>query len=506
MPPKPVSPPKSKTVAWQEWKGVNKTDSRTSVNREEFAWLENALAVGKGAAQILPGPGDAIATIAAGVVSCWGFTLNGAPVLLTVNTDGSMSHVTVPGGVVTVVAGAGTVTDAAHLTIWQGSPVLIIDPTRGYMSWDGTTFTIIDAATVGVAIAVFEGRAWIASGRTMLYTAPNTYNNFTAGDGAGSTVLTDEAFPGNIVALASALEELWIIGQSAIDAIANVTAAGTSPNVTTAFSITNIVTNLGTNAPTSVIGYLRALAFFAPFGAYALSGVTPQKLSAKLDGLLPDLTLTADVPSAVAVVQSLLCLLFLATYTGREAQGGDPPLALLLCFVEGKWFFAVQRTDCRWITSLTVGGVAQAWATDGADLYQCFGAPLDRAVTYKIQGNLDPLGASTTAKAAMKVGVEAQAAYPIDPTFTVDSENGSEVIGATFSNTVTWINAAGQVVTWVNATSAVVSWLSQGTILARAQATMFGHYLGWTYAGTDPPHRLQAVELEYVPTREWSTP
>ena len=85
MPPatRQPKPPKSRTVAWKDWKGANKTDARTSLSREEFAWLENALSVGKGAAQILPGPGDAIATIAAGVVSCWGFTLNGAPVLLT---------------------------------------------------------------------------------------------------------------------------------------------------------------------------------------------------------------------------------------------------------------------------------------------------------------------------------------------------------------------------------------------------------------------------------------
>ncbi len=507
MPPaRPPKPPKAKTVAWQKWKGLNRTDARTSLNREEFRWLENAIPVGDGAVQILPGPGGAIATIAAGVFSIWGFTLNGVPVILTVNTDGSLSQIGVPGGAVTTVAGAGTVTTTAHLTIWQGTPILIIDPVRGYMSWDGATFTILDAAQLDVALAVFEGRVWIAKNRTIVYTAPNTFNDFTAGHGSGSTVLTDEAFPGNILALASALEELWVLGQSAIDAIANVTAAGSSPNVTTAFSITNIVTNLGTNAPASVIGYLRALAFFAPFGAYALSGVTPQKLSAKLDGLLPDLTLTGDVPSAVAVVQGLLCLLFLTTYTGQDAQAGSPPIGLLLGFVEGKWFSAVQRSACRWITSLTVAGVAQAWATDGADIYQLFGASATTAVTYKVQSNLDPLGDATTEKAAMKVGVEVQAASPIAPVFTVDSEAASETISASFSNQITWVNAAGQTIAWLNATSAVLMWLSQGTILARAQSSQFGHYLGWTYAGTDPPHRLQAVQLEYVPTRAWSTP
>ena len=503
-------PPKAKSVAWQKWKGVNRTDARTSLNREEFRWLENALPVGEGAAQILPGPGAAVATIAAGVVSLWGVTLNGSPVLIAVLQNGSLAQITVPGGVVTTFAGAGTVSSAAHCTIWQGSPVLIIDPTFGYMSWDGAVFAIIDATQTGVALAVFEGRVWIAKNRTIVYTAPNTFNDFTAGNGSGSTVLTDEAFPGNILALVSALEELWILGQSAIDAIANVTSAGTAPNVTTAFSITNIVTNLGTNAPASAIGYLRALALFAPFGGYALSGVTPQKLSGKLDGLLPQITLESDqdIIAAVAVVQSLLALLFLVPrYNGTEAAAGEPPLGLILGFVEGKWFFAVQRTALKWMTSVVVNGIAQAWGTDGSDIYQLFGAAETAPVTYKGVSKLFDFGKSTQAKAMVKVGVELQATYPVSPVITIDSsDGGSETITADFSNQVTWMNNAGSIVTWINNSAQAVTWVSQGTVLARANSSQFGHYLGWTIQGSDPPYRLQAVAFEVVPTREWSTP
>ena len=188
-----------------------------AVADDELPWEENAITVGDGAIQILPGPGPAVATIAAGVATLWGFTLNGNPVLLAANSDGSLTQIAVPGGAATVVAPAGTVTAGAHLTIWQGTPVLIIDPLNGYFSWDGTVFTTISAGVVGSAIAVFQGRVWISKNRTTQYTAPNTFSDFTAANGAGSFVITDDAFPGNIIALASALEELWIVGQSAIE-------------------------------------------------------------------------------------------------------------------------------------------------------------------------------------------------------------------------------------------------------------------------------------------------
>src|SRR5262249_28297090 len=156
------------------------------------------------------------------------------------------------------------VSAGAHMTIWQTNPVLIIDPVAGYSSWNGAVYTVIDATRVGSAIAVFEGRVWIANGRTITYTAPNTFSNFNAADGAGSFVITDEAFTGDVVALVSALEQLWIMGESSVDAVSNVVSTGTAPNVTTAFTVTNIVTNLGTVYSQSVIGYLRALAFLAP--------------------------------------------------------------------------------------------------------------------------------------------------------------------------------------------------------------------------------------------------
>jgi len=501
-------PPKARTYQFRTWKTLNLTDARASIEDSELSWCENALPIGNGAIQILNGPGASIATIAQGIASLWGVPFSSGGVFVSINSDGSISKITT-GGVVTVVAAAGTVTTAARLSMWQGSTALIIDPTKGYFSYDGTTFTTISASQKGDAVAVFEGRAWISSGRTISYTAPNTFNDFTAGNGAGSTIITDAAFPGNVVELASTLEALWIVGQGGIEQLANVTASGVAPNVITSFSITNIVSDLGSNAPNSVIPYFRALALFAPFGPWVLSGVTPQPLTEKLDGLIPQLTLTPDVPAAVAVVQNLLCLLFLVTYTGSQAQAGAGPIPMVIGFTKGKVFLASQGTTLKWITTLIVNGVAQAWGADTAGhIFQLFGASNATPVVSKVQLKLFDFGLATTAKACYKIGFEFQSPNgQINPTITVDSEFASQTTTISASDTLTLINAIGATLQLQNAALANLTLVSQGTVLARANVNMWGHYIGVTISSAaDVPYRIQAVQLEIVQSREWSFP
>lgn len=497
--------PKAKTFQYRQWSRLNLTDARVSIEDDELAWLENAILVGKGSIQVLNAPGASVATISQGIRAFYGFTLNGTPLFITINQDGSVSQVT-PSGTVTVVAAAGTMSGDAHCKIWQGTRILILDPANGYFSWDGATFTVISAGQTGTDLAVFEGRVLLIKNRTITYTAPNTFNDFTAANGAGSTILTDDAFSGNILAALSALEQAWLVGDSAIEALANITASGSAPNVTTTFSITNVVTNLGSTAQHSVIGYFRALALLAPFGAYALSGVTPQKLSDKLDGIFPQFTITHDASmAAVAVIQNLLCLLFRVTYLGSNAQNGAAPLPFILGFTQGKWFFAYQGA-LTWMASIVQSGVAQAWGTDGTHIFQLFGGAATTPIKYKVQSKFFDYGLSTTAKASMKAGLETQSSQAVAPTLTIESELASVTVPISGGNTLTIVNNSGVALQLQNNAMANLTIISGGMVLSRGDAPLSGHYLGWTLTGNDPPYRIQAVQLEVVPTREWSTP
>lgn len=495
---------KTKTSQWRKFKGMNRTDARTAIDDDELFWLENVIPVGNGALQIVPTMGPTVASVADGR-TIWGGTINGNAVMLVITDAGAISQVT-PAGVVTSVAPAGAVTVNAHITTYQGARFLIVDPTKGYSTWDGTTYSVIDVAKIGVAIAVFEGRVWIAINRTITFTAPNSYTDFSIANGGGSTIITDDAFQGNVISLYSALEQLWVVGQSAIEAIGNVSATGIAPSVVTTFTITNIVTNLGSNAPNSVIAYFRALTLLSPYGAYALSGVTPQKLSDKLDGLFANLTFT-DAPAAIAVVQNLLVLMYLVTYNGTDLSPAwaSTTAPLLLCFTQGKWFVSVQDLNLRSITTLVVSGVTHAYGIVGAagDVHQLFGSAADVPVNWKVQSKLYDFGSSTQAKALLKVGLEFQASAQVDPSMTVDSEFGSLPVDVTTSNVLQLTNASGEIITFTNTGAIPLIFVTQGTVLSRQAAAAGGRYLGWTVSGTDVPFRVQAVQFEVALTREW---
>ena len=500
--------PKGKTQQWRNWKSLNQTDSRPAIEDDDLWWLENVMSVGRGSLKVVPCAGATIATIAVGIARQYGVTIGSTPFLITINSDGSMSQVSVPGGVVTTIAPAGTVTTDAVVTEWRNTHALIVDPTTGYHSWDGATYTAISGATTGDSIAVFEGRVWIASGRTITYTAPNTFNSFVAGDGAGSVVITDEAFPGEIVALRSALEQLWIVGSGAIDALSNVQATGVSPAVVTTFAITNIVTNLGSASLASVIGYFRALGFMAPFGAYALSGVTPQKLSEKLDGFFPYLTL-GSVPAGVAVIESLPVLCFLATYIGTnlQSQVATPGnTQILLCFKQGTWFLGVQNNNgaLNWITTCIVSGVSQVWGcTSAGAIFRCFGGDSDDTVIWKVSSKLYDFGEATTTKALTKVGVDYQATGSVTITLTVESEFTTGVTTLSGGNTLTIVNNAQAVLQLLNNLNNPLNIVTQGQVLDRQNASIFGRYLGWTLNGTTTPLQIQLVAFEFFMSRKW---
>lgn len=503
-----ISEQPGKTVEWRSWRGVNTTDYRTDIEDTELFWQENAVTVGKGSIQLTKPQGTSIATIAAGITTFTGYTLTLAgvstDVFITINADGSATQVLAATGAQTVVCGAGVLTTAAITAPWRDTEILFIDPVKGYAKWDGTTFTVVDATNKGTHIAVFQGRVWIFSVRTIKFSAPNSNTDFTAPSGGGSTILTDEAFPGEITSAHSVVEQLWILGDGGIEAISNVVTSGG----TTTFSITNVLTGLGTNASGSVGGYFRSLVFSSSTGVWALAGVTPQKLSDKLDGAWPALTFELGAPMAIATVQNLLVLCFLVTYTQSlvpslptPASGSSAATPMLICFTGGKWFFATQGA-LTWITTLIRNKVSEAWGTDGSDIFPLFDGT--GTVNYKVVGKLFSFGTSTSIWQVKRSGVEFQATQSVAPVMTVDNGTTSDTQPLSSGNVITFTNGAGAALSFTNAGGFAIVWVTQAFVLSRTVSNMYGNYLGWTLSGTDAPYRITAVQFEYAPSGAWS--
>src|SRR5262245_7435882 len=195
-------------------------------------------------------------------------------------------------------------------------------------------------------VAVFEGRVWLIVGlRSIQFTAPDSYTDFTTVDGAGIVTIPDSVFIGKIEKLLSALELLWIVGPAAVNAISNVQVAGT-PAVTT-FSNTNIVANVGSVRRRSVASFFRTFLFLTPYGVYAIVGATPQKLSDDLDGLFTNIKQTPDQLNPAAVFTLNRVFIWAVHVTYIDPALGERPM--LLCFAKNAWFLASQGDDLTYI-------------------------------------------------------------------------------------------------------------------------------------------------------------
>jgi hypothetical protein len=564
----------NKTIGWREFAGVNLTDARTSIEDKEWAWLENAIPVGRGNVRLVPGIAALETTgddLPAEISRAYGFVLAGVSVLILIGADGSLTEVNVETGAVDTMAAAATVTTAARMTIWEDTHILIIDST-GFFSWDGTTFhefpvvtdgnttntspvitnipsttgffadmpvsgtgipagaliLSVDSATqvtltanatatasdvalsfgtakTGSAIAVFEGRVWIKTARrTIEYSAPATFGDFALTHGAGSTVLTDPVFIGDITNLLPALQQLWIVGEGAVNAISNVQTTGTP--LATTFNNTNIVSSVGSNFPGSVSSFFRTIVFLTQYGIYAIVGATPQKLSDKLDGLFPDLTLTADCPHAIGTVHNVFIWATLVPYVPTAGLGVGASRKLLLCFAQGKWFFA-SAPDLTWVTSVVVDGQPEIWGTDGETIFQLF-ADSTEPVMYILKTKFFDFGDSTQQKHLSRLSLEFLAADVVTPSVAVENEFTRRTVPLVnaASNELTFVGTGGTLLTFEGSGGPLI-FVSGGLQLIRQgrDVSMYGQYLGLTLSGSERVWTLSGLGMEVRAGGKWNS-
>ena len=94
---------------------------------------------------------------------------------------------------------------------------------------------------------------------------------------------------------------------------------------------------------------------------------------------------------------------------------------------------------------------------------------------------------------------------PFSPLLFADSERKSVPVPVQ-TNVIQWIvNDMGVRMIPVNNAGEVFRIITTALILSKANADLYGHYLGWHLQGTDPPFRIETVEMEYQPTRVWDT-
>lgn len=440
------------------------------------------------------GGGGANATAEAALIT---FATGGVSLELV---SGGSGYTTAP--TIAITGGGGNnATAIATLTGDSVGAVIVTNPGTGYTNaanitvtfsggggGNGVSVTATINTTKTVDVQTFSGRAWIAQGRTIYYTSPNSYNDFGS-ISAGNVILTDSTLTDNIIKLLSANNFLYIYGDNSINVFSDVRVTSTG---TTLFTNTNVSASIGTDLPLAIFPYFRSVLFMNKYGVYALIGSTTSKISDALDGIMENVDFTYPVYAGQALINNILCAVFNFWYNDN---GTTRPIQAV--FFEKKWFITSQGSSVTHIAPLSYNGKLEIYANDGNKLIEFYND--DQAnVASTIQTALLSMEDPIRTKQALKWGVEATAGFNgtiID--VTVDSERGSSDV-YTQANSIQWLNNSGDEVFWTNTGGETIAWIyASGYILFKSDAQQWGKYLGLTVTSNSAGTVYNTFEFEH---------
>jgi len=156
----------------KNFRGINTKANRTAIGDDEFYWLENAMPVGYANLKITP-TYDAVGSVTFShtVVNYFSANIGLDDYLIAFEDDGSCEYVNLTTNTKGTLASAGTFsTSGMNISQWKNDRVLIIDPAKGYFTWDATN--LVSIGSVGSIGLVSKGSGY-TSAPAVIISAPN---------------------------------------------------------------------------------------------------------------------------------------------------------------------------------------------------------------------------------------------------------------------------------------------------------------------------------------------
>jgi len=395
------------------------------------------------------------------------------------------------GAVGTAIVSGGSVVQVIMTNPGSGYTVA---PTVSFSSGSGTGavgIVVLNSSPI-VSVATFSGRTWVAQGRTVTYSASTSPFDFTSVS-AGSLTLTDETLHGNITALYSANNFLYVFGDDSINVFSDLRVSSTGA---TLFTNTNVSASVGTKRIYAIFPYFRSLLFMNDYGIYALVGSTTSKLSDPLDGIFPYIDFTQPVTGGQVLIRNILCAAFNFYLGSTIPYGPSASRFVQAIFFDKKWFITSQGNALNYITSVPVGGVISLYGVTSKQLYRLYSNNTANIASY-IQTALDPMGDPIRTKQALKFGVEATLSQGGIFNITVDSESGSSP-NYNLGTSPYWVNNSGATIGWTNYLSNTIIWITgSGYYLYKSDAQQYGKYLGLTMTSNNAAFTVNTFEFEH---------
>jgi hypothetical protein len=445
--------------------------------------------------------------------------INNTEFLIQASTNGKLFAYNVPGGTATQINGAAVLSGSGTFVVqWNNSNALIIDST-GLYQWNGAGNIVLvsgsGAPSSGQAIAVYGNRVWVAQNRTLTWSAPGSFTDYTVTNGGGSTTLVDPVLRSNISALFAANGYLYVFGTSSVNSISDLyVPSGASPP-TPNFTNLNITPISGTDQPSSIQSYGRLVLFANRWGVWSIYGTTVQSISSQdpnnayfsaIDGTWQFADFTQAISGGQVVSNNLLCAAVLMNRRADPIFGSNTVLMMYQGDAAGgKWWNANYGAVTR-ISTAFVNNAPALFGYIGNQLYQLF-ANAASSPAALIMTPLWDFGDPITQKQAIKggVGISVAGANTNAITLYLDTVRTSTPFGVSAVGQIIWVNNLGATVQWVNSVPANVNWVPGLNQTYWGQAPQgFAKYIGMrltTVQGTT--FEVNSFMLDYKWGARW---
>lgn len=333
------------------------------------------------------------------------------------------------------------------------------------------TANLMPLGIQGTAVSTYQQHVWVFNGPDYNFSAAGSVFDFSTATGGGSQQSNSSQLRVGYTQALSALGFLFLIGDSSMDYISNVTA---TQNGTTIFSVNNADPETGSPYPASVTTLGLDVIMANPNGIWSSSSGAPfKRISEPLDGVynsVPESNFNANpfngfqISCAKATVFDKRVLMMLVPII--DPVSGQHANKLLMTQDAKKWWASQQDVSLIFIATQEVNSVYTAWGTDGAHIYPLFQSP-SGVFTKTAQSRLwDMPGSYDFTKAIVNLFAIAEfhGISNLSYAITIDSENGSTAPYTGTVNSASWTNASGVVVQWQNAVFQLVTWLLSGTV------------------------------------------
>jgi hypothetical protein len=464
-------PSEMRPVVFAGFKTLNTLAARPCIEDDECSWIDGFMPIGKSTARTMAGIGAGLWASPDYPIVFFGFVnvaLN--PKCIAVTSIGDIWAIDTNTKIGTKIAAAAIASasqDNIGLSQWGSQFAVIVCSSQpsgnGLFFWDGTTFynpgdslpgyTTVATGIQGSSVEMFQGRCWIANGASIYFSAPQDPGDYATMDGGGAFTSFDSFLRILYIRLIQSSGFLYLIADSSVNYISQVTTAGSPP--TTTFSNQNADPEVGTPYPNTVQVFNRNINFANSFGVHQMAGGAITKQSTIIDGTWDSIGgnfngFILSACKAIVYGRRIYCCLvpIMNPVTGQNVNQ-------LICTDGQRWWTATQQVAMTFVSAQEINSIITAFATDGVAIYPLFQSPTSQTQKV-IQSRLFPgEGGPLLQKAMTRLwgAVIYNNADTPNLTLTLDNEtSGASQTLALSPNPVTWINSATEDddILWVN--------------------------------------------------------